>query len=318
MKRLSLSVISVGMAAVGTAWAGQPVPKSYAENLRRSPVEQVCRASEGLIAAQKEGGWSWQRGDAREAPSISGVVAAALAATSARCDATAAVVRYAEAAIVRHQKGEFLYDPDVEALVGAADLTGDPRYREVAKEAFDRRYAGASGEEIVERWFMLKRDRRLIGYDAASAIRAALAVGEREKAEDIAAAAVKSGGRWVEGWDPRGFLTTSRGALLEALSRLGTRRFAGFQKDLADHLILTQGSDGSWEGRNTQATAFAVRGLNAYGSEAALTSAQLGARWLRLTQLQDGSWATFNDLLPEPFVGEVVHEVTAEVVLALR
>lgn len=295
--------------------------KGFAAELERSSREQVCRASQALVAAQLPEGWAWQRGEKRVASNVSGLVASALADAAGTCGTRDAVVRYAEVCVQRHARGDFLYDPDVEALAKAAALTGNANYLSVAKDAFARRYEFANGEEIVERWFMIKRDRRLIGFEAAAAIRAALAVGETAKAEEIALATAKVQRRWVEGWDPRGFLTTSRGAMLEAIGMLSPSaqgKLAAFKRDLVHHLLLTQASDGSWEGRNTQSTAYAVRGLLASGDESAMASGQLGARWLRLTQLTDGSWATFNDRLPEPFVGEVVHEITAEVLLAFR
>lgn len=318
MRATALFLLGV-MSAGGAALAGEvQVPKAYAKNLAQSPSQQVCRAAASLMAAQREDGWAWRRGDKATAQNVSGIVAVALAKSADQCATTSSVTRFAESLKARHQAGEFLFDPDIEALAAAAALTGNPEYRELAREAFQRRYEFASGEEIVERWFMLKRDPRLIGFDAASAIRAALAAGEREKAVEIAAAAVRNGGRWAEGWDRRGFLTSSRGAMLEALTMIGSRRFAAFQRDLVHHLVLTQSRDGSWDGRNTQATAYAIRGLRASQDESAVGSVELGSRWLRMTQLQDGAWASFNDYLPEPFVGEVVHEVTAEVALALR
>jgi hypothetical protein len=200
-------------------------------------------------------------------------------------------------------------------LAKAAAISGRPELRAAAMEAFDRRYEYATGEEIVERWFGLRRHPALIGFEAAAAIRAALAVGQVDKAREVAQAAVATSPRWAEGTDVNGWLTTSRGALLEALSQLGG--FEQAAQDLMHHLVLTQGRGGSWSLRNTQATAYAVRGLFAHGDEAAQAAAQKGHRWLKLTQLQDGTWATFNDLLPEPFVGDQVHEVTAEALLAL-
>lgn len=312
MNRSLLSTLILAtMLTSASAWAGSQ-----------------CRAVHALKAAQQPSGWSWERSAARVAPNVSGVIATALAASPSDCDAREAVLRYADNCVARHDRGEFLFDPDVEALAAAAKLSNDPRYLEIAHESFQRRYEYATGEEIVERWFMIKRDARLIGFEAAAAIRAALAVNEEAKAMEIAAAVIQASPRWAEGSDTRGFLTTSRGAMLEALSmlqaqeradgRTSARKIDRFSRDLVHHLLLTQSSDGSWDANNTQATAYAVRGLRSYTDPSAQAGASLGVRWLSGTQLKDGSWATFNDHLPEPFVGEVVHEVTAEVLLALR
>ena len=315
MNHLNAMLLGAVCLVSGTAAAGEAAIKDR--------QAQTCRAARALMDAQLEEGWAWQRGSEKPALNASGLVASALAQTAETCGSIDAVERFAKAALTRHEEQEFLYDPDIEALALAARLTRNPRYAEVAREAFLRRYEYANGDEIVERWFMLKRDPRLIGFEAAGAIRAALAVGETDKAVEIAQAAARTAPRWSEGWDPKGWGTTSRGAMLEALSMLPSRALtsralAALRRDLIHHLVLTQASDGSWEHRNTQATAYAVRGLSVSGEETGITGAQLGQRWLQSTQLRDGAWATFHDHLPEPFVGEVIHEVTAEVLLALR
>jgi hypothetical protein len=286
--------------------------------------EPLCRAVKALQAAQGDfagpngpsaATWEWSKGGGA-ADNASGIVALALGQQAKRCGETSSLERYAKARVAVHASSQFLFDADVESLALAAKVTGEAGYLETARSAFDRRYSGASGREIVERWRYMGRSRELLGYDAALAIRAALAVGQEKMAGEIADAVIATPG-WAEGKDQTGHLTTSRGALLEALSMLGGEGRAMARRDLVHHLLLTQSSDGSFATRNTQATAYAVRGLARSGDESAVSAAGRGQQWLKVTQLKDGTWATFNDRLPEPFVGDRVPEVTAEVMLAL-
>ncbi len=317
----TFALVCLGGMVASTAFAGSPVPPAYRQNLSTPVSAQLCRAARALVGAASVGEdgptWTWQKGDALQAPNAAGVVAVALSRVGGECEVKGALEGYARARVAAHEGQKFLYDPEIEALALASQVLSAPRYREAALAAFLARYEGASGKEIVERWLWTRSDKHLVGYDAALAIRAGLAVGETAKAREIADAAAALAPRWSEGADPNGFLTTSRGALLEALAAVDARRYARAGADLMHHLVLTQGRGGSWSARNTQATAYAVRGLAAWQDEAGAAAAERGRRWLRLTQLQSGGWATFNDLMPEPFVGGVVHEVTAEVMLAL-
>ncbi|MBI3184928.1 MAG: hypothetical protein HYZ28_22540 [Myxococcales bacterium] len=320
------NALCLGLVTSCAAVAGSPAPIQYASNLGRPVREQVCRAMRALERAQgtfpsaagrSEASWEWTSGDGRAADNASGVVALALARSEELCGSRGALRRYAEARSAVHRSYGFLYDADVEALAIAAARSKDAALASLAREAFDRRHEGANGREIVERSFLFRSEPSLVGYDAAMAVRAALAVGRLEKAREIADAALAVAPRWSEGEDPFGYRTTSRGALLEALAMLDAKSYRPRVTDLLHHLALTQGKDGSWAGRNTQATAYAVRGLSRWSEEFALSSAARGRRWLRLTQLKAGPWATYNDLVPEPFVGPVVPAVTAEVLLAL-
>lgn len=307
-----------------------PLPAPYAENLRRRPADQVCKAAQALVRAQGDfrtddgavllSTWEWRRGSGLAASNAAGLVAGALARSAAAapgCATAEALTHFAEARIAEHARGDILFDPDVEALALSAGVLGQPRYRDAARAAFDRRYHGATGREIVERGFFLQRSPPILGYDAALAIRAGTATGAIAKAIEIADAALAALPRWGEGDDAQGLLTTSRGALLDALMRLDARRYAKPARDLVHHLVLGQASDGSWSARNTQATAYAVLGLMGAGDGDAAAAARRGQRWLHVTQLRDGSWARFNDLMPEPFVGDVIPTVTAEAMLAL-
>jgi hypothetical protein len=311
-------LIPFGLSA---ALAAPTLPANYADNLKQAPGDQICRGARSLSRAQGDfrgsGGltratWEW--------PNAGGIIATALIrsiGSASGCNSHEAIARFADARVAEHTRGEFLYDPDIEALAAATEVLKSPAYARVAREAFEKRYEGATGREIFERWFAIHRDPTIIGYDVALAVRAGIAAGDLSKAREIADAAVSAVPRWGEGIDHNGWLATSRGALLDALTRLDPDRYLLARRDLTHHLMLTQGSDGSWSGRNTQATAYAVLGLSMSGDPYATAAADRGRTWLRLTQLSGGSWAMFNDLLPEPFVGEIFSEVTAEAILAV-
>ena len=326
IKRSIATVLVVG----SVAWAGSPsVPEQYQANLRTSVSDQLCRGARALEKAQGDfavakgksaATWEWEQGSGAAADNTSGIVALALVRTSKGCGPAKAFERYAKARAAEHDAARFLFDADVETLALAGPVLGDTRYRATALAAFERRYSGATGREAVERLRMVRSpNKALLGYDAALAIRAGLAVNQDKKAKEIADAVLATPG-WAAGADTEGFLTTSRGAMLEALALLDGAKgkaYASARRDLVQTLKKEQAGDGSFAGRNTQATAYAVRGLAKSGDESAQGAVAAGRRWLRLTQLTAGTWATFNDLVPEPFVGDHVPEVTAEAMLAL-
>jgi len=322
MKRaLVLLVVVVAAPAPG---GEQPVPAPYARNLQRPLEGRLCEAARALARAQgnfrgASASWEWIAGSGQAAPNAAGLVAVALAQSPDGCGGRDALRRFLTARAAQHRAGDFLFDPDVEALALAARDLGWSEYASVAREAFDRRYGPATGEEIVGRLMMIRGGAPIAGYDAALAIRAALAVGDRHKAIQIADAALAAAPRWGERQaDRQGHLTSARGALLEALSMVDPARYQRPAQDLIHHLVLSAGADGSWNGRTTQPTAYAVRGLSRWPEPAGRSAAERGRRWLRLTQLADGTWSTFNDWLPEPFVGDRIPGVTAEAMLALR
>ncbi|HEY8209903.1 MAG TPA: hypothetical protein VIG99_20585 [Myxococcaceae bacterium] len=322
MKQRAIALLLVLLAAPALG-GPQPVPEQYARNLRLPLQDRLCEAARALVRVQGDfhgtsASWEWIAGSGQAAPNTAGLVAVALVQAPESCGGRDALRRFAAARAAQHRAGDFLFDPDVEALALAARKLGWTEYATVARDAFERRYGPATGEEIVGRLLMIRGASPIVGYDAALAIRAALAVGERRRAIEIADAALAAIPRWGERQaDRQGALTSARGALLEALAMAGADRYQRAARDLIHHLVLGAGTDGSWSGHVTQSTAYAVRGLSRWPEPAALEAAERGRRWLRLTQLGDGTWSTFNDWLPEPFVGDRIPGVTAETMLAL-
>lgn len=293
------------------------------------PDPAVARAVSALARAQQdfaeiEASWSWRAGMKRPAPNTAGLVALGLIRAAARTPsqkARVAAISWGEARLSDHAAWRPLYDPDIEALVALAGLTGDSRYRATAVAAFDRRWGGASGEEALAKLDLQRRRQpSIVGFDTALTIRAAVAVEDIGFAHTLAGATLATKPAWSRppDRDPNGYSTTSKAAVLDALFVLDRRRYADAIGNLAADLVLGQHDEGSWSGRNTQATAYAVRALARLGGPSSELAVERGARWLTRTQLENGAWATFHDGLPEPFVGDVMHEVTAEVVLALE
>ena len=304
-----------------------PLPAQYAANLKAPETRALVSAGDFLLGAQGsyrspdravdlKATWPFEKGQAKAAPNAAGVVACALVALHAKThDARMldAARAWADARLADAAANLPLFDPDIEALAALAAAPGvdGAKYLAGAKSAFQQRHGGANGREIVERLFMVRKEYpAIVGYDAANSLRAAVAAGDQAKAREIAEALAATEARWnVQ--DEHGFQLTSRAAVLEALT---TAKIAiPLAASLRKQLIATQATDGSWGTRNTQATAYATRALLAGGD----TGADKALRFLRTTQLKSGGWATFNDFLPEPFVGETVYEVSAEVLLAL-
>lgn len=310
-------ILAPALASAGSV----KLPQQYARNLEATDAQRARTASAFLASAQSDFGelratWPFQARSKAAAPNAAGIIARALLLPGQDHEpALAAAKAWAKGRAADLEAGRPLFDPDVEGLAEVSKALSDPALLAAAVKAFEQRHGMASGEEIVERLFMVRRgEPSLVGFDASLTVRAALAVGDRAKALDVAKALAATAARWDKPSD-KGFDLTGRAAVLEALS------LAAAQPELAAKLraklLETQQKDGAWGQRNTQATAYAVRALALSDQPAAAEAAERGRRFLRLTQLESGGWGTFNDFLPEPFVGETVYEVTAEVVLAL-
>ncbi|MFN7132382.1 MAG: hypothetical protein ACK4N5_09870 [Myxococcales bacterium] len=323
------AILSAALLLSSSAEAARvTVAPQYAANLQRTDAQAASSAASFLARAQSDlaaqrGGpvlrasWAFEQKSPLAAPNAAGIVARALVTAHQRFqhDASLAAARaWGLARLEDLAADRPMFDPDVEALVALADATGDARFRKAATAAFELRHGGADGREVVERLFLVRGDSAsLVGFDAAAAVRAALAVGQAGKAREIVQALADTRERWDRA-TPHGFHHTSRAAVLEVALRTGHDRLASA---LAARLLATQERDGSWGARNTQATAYAARALGRVNVDGAREASARAARFLRLTQLTSGGWATYNDFLPEPFVGDTVYEVSAEALLAI-
>ncbi|MDF1563940.1 MAG: hypothetical protein P1V51_12905 [Deltaproteobacteria bacterium] len=287
-------------------------------------AEPLERATAQLASAQRDAGdleatWTWKRDGKTLAPNSAGLVALSLVRAWERSGSDAAreaALRWGDARVADLAEWRRLFDPDVEALAELGRVSGNHVYTDAARQLFERRWSGATAEEVVGRLVHVReRQQALIGYDLALVIRAARAVGEKDFAGELARQILARPVVWEAEAEGRGWATTSRAALLGALNGLPGKDLSRARGRLAADLVKAQEADGSWAHRNTQATAYAVEALTP--RKEARSAVKKGRAWLTRTQLTDGSWAAYHDGLPEPFVGDVVHEVTAEVVLAL-
>jgi len=324
---LRLLVLVLAAAPVAARAESMALPAQYAANQKGGEGRALSVVGDFLVAAQGnfrapgrageiKATWPFEKAQQVAAPNASGIVALSLVALHAKTGdqrALAAARAWGDARLAGASTEE-MFDPDVEALAALASVLAQDgaKYRTAARAIFEARHGGANGREIVERLFLVRRSApSLVGYDAANVLRAAMAVGDHAKAREISEALEATAARWNVAQE-HGYHLTSRAAVLEAL--VVARIAIPLATTLREQVLSSQGADGSWGTRNTQPTAYSVRALFAAGDTAA---AQKGLGFLRTTQLKSGGWGTFNDFLPEPFVGETVYEVSAEVLLSL-
>ncbi len=318
-----------GLLMAGSVLA-EPVAKQYQANLSRSSCESLARGADFLASAQVEShdglvGWSWQAGVEAMAPNQAGLVSLSLLdAYDALGDVSYlhAAERYGEAlvdACRRDREGLFAYKPDIEFLGRLGKLQAEPSYTEAAQDLFLHQLSRSPlGADEIARIAEGRKSRpSLLGFDGALAIRAALAVGERAYAYQLADALVARSAQWYRPTKDLRFSLISSAALVPALEQLDAAHYAGLVARFRADLARLQAAEGSWLSNESQVTAYAVMALAKSPLADQRDAAERGAAWLKSTALKAGSFATFNDYMPEPFVGEVLHEVSAEALNAL-
>ncbi|RME24539.1 MAG: hypothetical protein D6806_09425, partial [Deltaproteobacteria bacterium] len=153
-------------------------------------------------------------------------------------------------------------------------------------------------------------------YDAALGIAAALEVGQRRWAYQLADAVLDAKARWFLPRKSLRFTVVSAASLAKALGELDAPHYAYPIAELRKFLASHQRPNGSWVLNETQPSAYAALAL-ADGTPSERRSFSRAVSWLKSTLLRNGSVATFNDYMPEPFVGDIISEVHAEAVSAL-
>ncbi len=219
-----------------------------------------------------------------------------------------------------HAPGDRLpYKADIEFLarIGAAGLDDDATL--FAATLFERvRRVSPTGAVEYRRIAAGRATApEIIGYDISLSIRAALAVGERLYATQLADAAIQNGKlQLTDAGDS--YQVTSAGALVSAIAALERPGDGQILRRVAVSLVRAQSVIGSWAANNTQATAYSVLGLASVprvtGAPAAVAR---GKQWLLDNQLESGAWAAYHDGLPEPFVGPIIPLAEAEALAAL-
>lgn len=196
------------------------------------------------------------------------------------------------------------YSQDIEFLVRLGRDSGDNPFIDLAKQLYSRTTSQSTGAAYADYYIAARKS--LSGWDLASQIRAALAVGEPEYATDIAARLIERRADWegvpYGGWD---YTLSSYTSLLWALAELNNSDFNCFKGEIRDIVINAQDSDGSWDDGDYQTTAYAILGLTADGG----ASGPQAKAWsfLRDTRTTGAGWSY------PPQYGEI----NSEVIMAL-
>lgn len=325
MRSIASAVSLLAGLLLVTSAAADPLASQYRANQQLDACQAADRLADFLVERQRPGaggvGWAWRIGQDELAPNMAGLVSLAL------LDAYAATgsLRHLRAA-QRHADGQLLrpraglpYKPDIEVMVRLYGVFEDPAYRRAARQQFERiRARSPRGADEVARIAAGRQGQpALLGYDAAQAIRAALAVGERRYAFGLADAVLERRGDWFRPERDARFALVSTAALISALESLDAAHYRARLAPLRDWLAAAQADSGAWHHNETQPTAHAVLALLFAPRPAHREAARRGLEWLRSTLLRAGGLAAFNDHMPEPFVGEVLSGVNAEALMAL-
>jgi hypothetical protein len=320
----------LSLALLSSPLSAESMSKQYQPNLQMGVCKAMTRAADFLVKVQKPGedgqlGWSWVVGEDNTAANVAGLAALALLdahEASGREEYLQAATRYALGLMNRlvEYSGENLpYKADIEFLSRLADLTRNDGYREAARKMFDvvRAKSPNGGDEVARIAQGRRRAMRLLGFDAALAIRAAHAVGEKRYAYQLADDVLQRMPSWYRlSKDPR-FSLVSSAALAGALQVLDAGHYRKQIQRFRADLLGFQRKNGSFLFNETQPSAYAVMTLMGSTYSKQRRAAQRAAKWLKSTMLKRGAFASYNDYMPEPFVGQVISEVHAEALSAL-
>jgi hypothetical protein len=304
--------------------------KQYQPNLEMGVCKAMTRAADFLVKVQKPGedgeiGWSWVVGDGNPSANVAGLAALALLdahQVSGNGEYLKAATRYALGLmnrLVEYSGDNLPYKADIEFLSRLADLTKNDGYREAARKMFEIiQTKSPKGEDEVARIAKGRtRVMRLLGFDVALAIRAAYAVGEKRYAYELADDVVRRMPMWYRlKTDPRYSLVSSA-ALVSALQTLDAGHYRKAINRFRSELVRYQQENGSFLVNETQPSAYAVLALMDSSLSKQRQAAERGVSWLKSTMLKKGAFASYNDYMPEPFVGQVISEVHAEALSAL-
>ncbi|HUU01073.1 MAG TPA: hypothetical protein VM425_06535 [Myxococcota bacterium] len=332
MSRLFFMIVSVGIClpSMQASPAGSSgIASQYKANLNQDVCRAMTRAADFLVAVQKPAklgavGWSWQVNQGPVSGNVAGLAAMSLLSahsTSGGETYLAAARRYADG-LVTGKGGWTLtnlpYKADVQFLARLASATGETRYRDTALAAFEliRGRSPDGAREVARIASGRAKTPALLGFDAALGIRAATAVSARRYAYQMADAVLGRLSDWyLPKKNPR-FSLVSGAALTEALDDLDAGHYRQYIERFRADLQKAQQPNGAWLSNETQPSAYAVMAL-AGGNPAQRAAGQKGIDWIKSTMLKKGSYAVYNDFMPEPFVGQVISEVHAEALSAL-
>ena len=303
--------------------------KQYQPNLEMGVCKAMTRAADFLVKVQKPGedgemGWSWVVGEGNPSANVAGMAALALLDAhqiSGNTEYLKAATRYALGLMnrmVEFSADNLPYKADIEFLSRLADVTKNDGYREAARKMFEVvRAKSKTGKDEVARIADGRKRVRLLGFDVALAVRAAHAVGDKRYAFELADEVLQRKSSWYRlSKDPR-FSLVSSAALAGALQTLDAGHYRKQIQVFRADLLKYQQKNGSFLVNETQPSAYAVMALMDSTYSRQRRAARRAVNWLKSTMLKKGAFASYNDYMPEPFVGQVISEVHAEALSAL-
>ncbi len=234
--------------------------------------------------------WEYKMGSRRSAQNITGIAAHGLLAAfqlTGLQEHQDAALRAAQSLIHRYDQGwrkRRPYTQDVEFLAAAGYIIDAGRWFNVTRG----NYTPATYVSYVIEG--RKGSPQVAGWDLASTIRAAVAVGQLEYARGLLAETVKRRAEWDRAGTGQAL---ARGSLLWAMGivrdRLGlTPEQRALAESLVRELAAEQKANGAFQTGSelcTQTTAYAVLGLSRFS--AGRQAAASGKRWLRSVARQD-------------------------------
>lgn len=273
----------------------------WAEN--NSVRQALAKGADRMLSYQGAyggitGAWPWQVGTTGFYWNVQGISAAGLIAAyegtknqqyldGAIATGDTLLGRYEALVADGVQYGDRPYSSYVEFLAWLARESKNQVYAEAAVKWYTIIPAFETAEALSNRYITVRKS--LSGWDLASQIRAALAVGQKDYAKAIADEVVKRQADWVNipygGWD---YTAESYGSMLWALDQVGAKQevIDEFRKAL----LNLQAADGSWDEGGYQATAYAILGLSANKGKDVKKALDSAASFLVSNQSANGGW----------------------------
>lgn len=252
-------------------------------------------SAQGSYRGGLEHSWEWTLGSGKSANNITGIAAQGLLAAhrlTGLGEHEEAAVRAGRSLLKAYDKGWSKQRPrtqDIEFLASVGFIVDAGRWFQVTTA----RYSPAIYADLVLDARRKAKIPQVAGWDLASAVRAALAVGQLDYARGLLAELTRRRAEWDR---PGVGQDLARGSLLWALDEARARiGLTPEQQRLAATLALDLGASqqpgGAWLERAgsdvlcTQTTAYAILGLSRWGQ--GKQAAERGRAWLARSALTD-------------------------------
>jgi hypothetical protein len=239
--------------------------------------------------------WEWKMGSGRSGKNITGITAHGLLAVhriTGLGEHQQSALKAARSLIRAYDRGwnkRRPYSQDIEFLAAAGYIIDAARWFGVTTG----RYSAHVYADMVIRGRTRGRIPQVAGWDLASAIRAATAVGRTDYARALLAETLRRRGEWDK---PGVGQDLARGSLLWALAALKSRgaltpEQTKLAQEITRDLTARQQRNGAWLERKgsriycTQTTAYAILGLSRWS--AGKRAAARGRGWLTRSALTD-------------------------------